>query len=967
MAPSNDAWLASKTYAQESAAAAPPASQTSPQYPSVRPATVTPAAENRPESANWPRSIANPAITTESATPGSTASAAAAPVQASGSSLPATPDSTAPAPVAAEPETPEPEPPPAVMTERTIIDLGDQPDQVTFTFQEAPWPEVLQEFAQWAGLTLDLTDTPPGYFSYFDSRSHSPAEAIDILNGYLLPRGYVLLRRDRFLVTLKTDNAMLPNLIPTIELSELDSRGDNELIRVVVSTEEISPEVAAQEVQGLLGPFGAATPLESSQSLVLQGFGGTLRQALDVLGKSKPAITDDKLDFRAFSLQHLPASDAEKQIRVLFGISGGNVSVNVSDAKSEIDRANYYRNREQNGRDDRSRESAPPPIPLLKKVAMNMQVSSLERTNSVLVTATPAGLQLVENILTSIDVPQNESSQQFVSDSGPVLRVYNMSSADEGEVAKTLDVLMPGIVVNEDRRQDTIHIFATPREHEEVIRLIRTLNQSETSGRLVEVIPLRVVNPTNAAMVLSRMFDNDDRDERPMIQAELPSRSLVVRGNTEQISQVRDALVGLGEPDSQRTGAKPDRVRRIAVGARSAEAIANAAEKILSSDKQFRNPVRVVVPGQTDTQTSNQIDEINEQATRRLDRGVNRPLSAAAVDSASVKPVGLTMLASSTQGKDGQEKKSSPSTSAGRSSVSIEVQGDQLLVYSGDPEALDDVEGMIRELMRQMPEQTHWTVFYLRVAEAEQAAAKLIDLTQDLQSDPLLGPYDERQPLRIIPDKRTNAIFVSGPQDQVAEVENFLEYIDASDVPGSFLRREPHAIAVKYADVNEIAELLRTLYKDFLVDPVAERMRLERSSRSSRSSDRDEDSSRSSSDRSSSSSSSGSSKTESPGIRLTLAVDSKTGELLVACNDQLFQEIEAVVRQRDEAVRDSQPTVEFVPITGSTPPNLIELLNGLSPRIRAEAVLPAEESSRSSGYRSSSQRGSSSYSRDQRR
>ena len=62
---------------------------------------------------------------------------------------------------------------------------------------------------------------------------------------------------------------------------------------------------------------------------------------------------------------------------------------------------------------------------------------------------------------------------------------------------------------------------------------------------------------------------------------------------------MRDALVGLGEPDSQRIGAKPDRVRRIAVGARSAEAIANAAEKILSSDKQFRNSVRVVVPGQT--------------------------------------------------------------------------------------------------------------------------------------------------------------------------------------------------------------------------------------------------------------------------------------------------------------------------------------------------------------------------------
>jgi len=67
-------------------------------------------------------------------------------------------------------------------------------------------------------LTLDLTDTPPGYFSYFDSRSQTPAEAIDLLNGYLLPRGFVLLRRDQFLVTLKPDNNMLAKLIPTIEV-----------------------------------------------------------------------------------------------------------------------------------------------------------------------------------------------------------------------------------------------------------------------------------------------------------------------------------------------------------------------------------------------------------------------------------------------------------------------------------------------------------------------------------------------------------------------------------------------------------------------------------------------------------------------------------------------------------------------------------------------------------------------------
>ena len=59
-----------------------------------------------------------------------------------------------------------------------------------------------------------------------------------------------------------------------------------------------------------------------------------------------------------------------------------------------------------------------------------------------------------------------------------------------------------------------------------------------------------------------------------------------------------------------------------------------------------------------------------------------------------------------------------------RASISIEVRGDELLVYSGDPESLDDVESTIRDLRRQMPDQTRWTVLYLRVAGAEQAATK---------------------------------------------------------------------------------------------------------------------------------------------------------------------------------------------------------------------------------------------------
>ncbi len=83
--------------------------------------------------------------------------------------------------------------------------------RMSLNFRYAPWAEVLKLFAERAGLTLDLTETPPGTFNYYDKKSYTPTEALDILNGYLLQKGYILVRRDEFLVCLRLDgNPILP-------------------------------------------------------------------------------------------------------------------------------------------------------------------------------------------------------------------------------------------------------------------------------------------------------------------------------------------------------------------------------------------------------------------------------------------------------------------------------------------------------------------------------------------------------------------------------------------------------------------------------------------------------------------------------------------------------------------------------------------------------------------------------------
>jgi hypothetical protein len=108
---------------------------------------------------------------------------------------------------------------------------------LSFNFRYAPWADVLKLFAEAAGLTLDLNDVPPGTFNYYDEKTYTVTEALDVLNGYLLPKGYVLIRRDRFLVSLNIDPGIHPALLPTITVDDLPKRGQNELLIVDVPLE----------------------------------------------------------------------------------------------------------------------------------------------------------------------------------------------------------------------------------------------------------------------------------------------------------------------------------------------------------------------------------------------------------------------------------------------------------------------------------------------------------------------------------------------------------------------------------------------------------------------------------------------------------------------------------------------------------------------------------------------------------
>ncbi|MEO1998833.1 MAG: secretin N-terminal domain-containing protein [Planctomycetaceae bacterium] len=898
-------------------------------------------------------------------------------------------------------------------TGEVIVSFGDnksrpgEPLAMSFNFQYAPWDGVLKLFAKSAGLTLHLRDVPPGTFNYLDDGKYTPTQAIDVLNGYLLQEGYILVHRDKFLVCLGYDEEKFgpvpPNLIPIVTAEDLPKRGQNELLSVVLSTSGVDAKQLAAEVEELLGPQGKARPISSTSSIFVTDIGSNLSRVARLLSNLEGPVTED-LKFKSFPLKFILATEAERHIRSLFGLAGSvkNVSAAAesrSRSSSAASSASRF-SRDSRSRDPREQQRSSSSSNMTSKV----RVTSDTRMNALLITATDNELMVIEEVIQSIDIMQDPSIANMVNNNVPLLKVYKVTKADPTEVTKSLEAIIPGVVVNEDGRNRLIHIMATPLEHEKVESLIRQLDGG--SNQVVDIVRLNRYDAATMAVMLNGLFLKDGADA-PTIQAESLTSTLIIRGSNDQIAQVRQTLLSFGEDG---TAAPPverrqtGNLRTIPLSGRDPVRFARMLEAMLSGDEGISNSIRVVIPQdkeadseqrlptglrpQTlerprndtpirDLRSEIQIPRVRNQTPRfdstgdsdvRFDsvaffqqpkpRGADTKRSAVESEAASDN---VTPENSDTEQPSDRQENASP--------VTIRVSGGELIIYSADQNALDRVEDMIYSLTDEIPPETRWTVFYLRSADATEASAMLEQLMPDssvsastaTSDSGLLGGLTSGissfgsslasmtglsnltagpMTLRIIPDMRSNSLFVSGPVEDVNNVEKFLQILDAEDLPGTSRDRVPRTIEIQYADVEDVAATIQDLYKDYLEDP--------RRNQQQRGGGGNPFAAMMGGGGSSQSGG------KSPGIRLTMHTDTRTNSLLLSCDEPTYREIEELVFQRDLAAYKARRTVKVVTLDHANSVVIQQALSALIPKVNVSSSGTSSSRSRTSGQPGSS-------------
>jgi len=808
----------------------------------------------------------------------------------------------------------------------------------SFNFRRAPWERVLQLFADGAGLTLDMQRVPPGSLTHLDHKEYSATRALDIINGYLIRKGFGVVRKDGFLVVVNLDEQLDQSLVPEVSLDELKragdakSVGDNQLVTVRVNADGLDTARTAQEIEALLGPWGSMIALTQSQVIMVTDIGANLRR---IIGLLENAARPDGTIFESYHLKNIDVEDAEPLLLTQFGMR--QTATNVSAA---VESSRYRDRRSRDGRD------SPPPTPAAASVD-SLQVASDVRTNSLLVTGTPAQHTLVKTILTAIDVGESPDGKPLsrTGRRGKYLSVYDVSSSDAREVTKTLDAIMPGVVVNEDGRNGKIHIMATEREHEEVSLLIRQLDGA--GGRQsVAVIALVKMDPLMAASTLRSLFVSEGT-EAPTIETDLYGRRLIVRGEPEQVIQIKSVLAELGEDGS---GIRPPGQnalrRRYSLQGRSPDEFLGILQDAWKEAEP--NPIRIVVPARS--------GPVRERRTSdgAVHGGESEPSEQPVPQDESSNAPSAQME----QPADGYLTVRLQDDSETLPAVVITVLGDDLLLTSEDPEALDRLEGLLDSLQQTLPYRTRWTIFYLQSADATEAADLLAQIFpsssvastaastggsifgslansfsgigSSLADATGLGGLGENpQSLRIIPDVRSNSLLIAGPDALLQDVWAMLRVLDSDDIPESLREMEQRTLTVEYADITNVASIIRDVFKPLLEvqnsggrqqeNPLAAMF------------------------------GGGGSSPKQQQIRMTLGVDQQTSSLIVSSSQAIFDDVKELVETLDKNAKDANRRIRVLQLKNADPVLIQRSLTGLFPRVSTSVT-----SSRTSGNGSTS-------------
>ena len=433
--------------------------------------------------------------------------------------------------------------------------------RLKFNFRLQKWPEVLDWFADEAGLSLVMDEAPPGTFNYSDAKEYSTTEAIDLLNGWLLTKGYTLIRRERLLMCVSLKEGLPEGAIPRVALEELAIRGRFEFVSVMFPLEGRLSEAVVSEVTPLLGTYGKVQSLPATAQVLISGTAGTLREVLKIAAQvpvpDKPAPAPPKppkAELTVYPIEHAnpqQAGEVLKQIidgTILVDETANQITINAIPA--EHAKAKIVINQlESNQGPDRQRELQVYPMRMrnsseslatLQLIVPDAQYRFDDASGKLVVWATPTDQIRVATALRKLeaDQPGRGATQ---------LEVYRLTRIDPSSAQSLITNLLPDAKVTIDARTQSLIAIGTLSEHQAIHTLIEQLQPQSPDEETPELksYPSENLNIDTVTSLLTTLAP------RAQITADSENQRLLVVAAPGQHEEIAETLKQLAEtPDA---------------------------------------------------------------------------------------------------------------------------------------------------------------------------------------------------------------------------------------------------------------------------------------------------------------------------------------------------------------------------------------------------------------------------------
>jgi type II secretory pathway component GspD/PulD (secretin) len=826
--------------------------------------------------------------------------------------------------------------------------IAKEASRLRFNFRFQPWREVLDWFAQQAGLSLVSDNVPPGTFNYTDDREYTPAEAIDLLNSVLLTKGYTLIRRGRMLMVINLEDGIPPNLVPTVAVDELDQRGEFELVSVLFNLERMSTDEAELELKKFVGPQGAVVAVPATRQVLVTETAGRLRAIRQVLDRIERPTGTAAGQVRIFDLRQSNPQSVLDVLRQLLDIPADRFATGDGSIHFTLD-------------------------------------GSSQR---LVVSGKPEKLSRVEEILQAIDVHEVTEPAAGRSNEATQLEVYPITAADADSVLRVIQTLLSGIPdvrLAIDPKTGSMIAMARPSQ-QAVIRA--TLDQLQRESRQVEVITLTRLDPQSAVASITKLFPADAGAAAPQIDADTTSRQLLIRATPAQLQQIRTLLEKMGEPSVDKNGMMATgNIRTVPLTGRGAR---SALEKIQDLWPTVRkNKIRVVspssaIPSVRAGQEGSAIEQLlelmqrgrpsrSDPATTPSEAPADKPKPAAPARDKSASAGKIPVrFASQTTAKPAEE-----SSATGELAPIIVVPGPGgVVIASEDVEALNQFEQLFKTLASGLSTSgPEMTVFYLKYAKATVMAETLSQILSGASSSsdggsgggmpmggPMGGPPGGPEAamasallniggsvttsgnVKITADSRLNALVVQAVPADLDTIEQLLKVLDQKESPEEIpAAAKPRIIPVQNLPAASLADIIRQLYADRMITantsvqsqfgggpfggPMGMAMMMAAGRSGSRRSGRG-------------------SQQEDETQKLSVGVDTRANSLIVLAPDPLFEEVRQLVEHLDADALKSNQRMEVVTLKRT---NLTAVQQALTAML-GENAQTSSSATPSSGY-----------------